>query len=146
MSQLLQGRIQGARAPLKLEKNIPVKSWFLTQNTPNIFAPPSARRNLFKYALLTWNLDPPLYCTVHVYVVIHFFDKMWSLLSGSESVQAFLSFVYICILPLEIQLSRREDWDPSHRFKPATCVCLYQARTWISNVISWCLLCSVCSI
>ena len=25
-----------------------VKSWFFTRNTPNIFAPPSARRNFFK--------------------------------------------------------------------------------------------------
>ena len=23
-------------------------------------------------------LDPPLYCTVHVYVVFHFCDSMWS--------------------------------------------------------------------
>ena len=27
-----------------------VKSWFFTRNTPNIFAPPSARRNFFKCA------------------------------------------------------------------------------------------------
>ena len=27
-----------------------VKSWFFTWNTPNIFAPPSARRNVFKCA------------------------------------------------------------------------------------------------
>ena len=32
-----------------------VKSWFFTRNTPNIFAPPSARRNFFKCAPLTWN-------------------------------------------------------------------------------------------
>jgi hypothetical protein len=78
----IQGRIQGGRPPLKLQKNmifwriiviftrntkIPqqfsrlppqlekirffdVKSWFFTQNTPTIFAPPSARRNFFKCA------------------------------------------------------------------------------------------------
>ena len=43
--------------PLKLE-NIwffGVKSWFFTRNTPKIFAPPSARRNFFKSAPLTWN-------------------------------------------------------------------------------------------
>jgi hypothetical protein len=34
-----------------------IKSWFFTRNTPNIFAPPSARRNFFKCAPLTWNLD-----------------------------------------------------------------------------------------
>jgi hypothetical protein len=32
-----------------------VKSWFFTRNTQNIFAPPSARRNFFKCAPLTWN-------------------------------------------------------------------------------------------
>ena len=39
-----------ARAPLKLEK-----IWFCTRNTQNIFTPPSARRNFFKCAPLTWN-------------------------------------------------------------------------------------------
>jgi hypothetical protein len=32
-----------------------IKSWFFTRNTPKIFAPPSARRYLFKCAPLTWN-------------------------------------------------------------------------------------------
>jgi hypothetical protein len=60
-----QGRIQGgggggapgARPP-KIGKIwfFGVKSWFFTRNTPNIFAPPSARRNFFLSALpLTWN-------------------------------------------------------------------------------------------
>ena len=47
------------RAPHLKLKNIwffGVKSWFFTRNTPKIFAPPSARRNFFKYASpLTWN-------------------------------------------------------------------------------------------
>ena len=48
-----QRRIQGERTrrapPLKLEKIwfFGVKSWFFTRNTPNIIAPPSARRNFF---------------------------------------------------------------------------------------------------
>ena len=39
--------------PLKLEKIwfFCVKSWFFTRNTPNIFAPPSARCNSFKCPL-----------------------------------------------------------------------------------------------
>ena len=39
----------GVTDPLKLEKIgfFGVKSWFFTRNTPNIFAPPSARRNFF---------------------------------------------------------------------------------------------------
>ena len=47
----------GGAPPLKLEKIwfFGVKSWFFTRNTPNIFAPPSARRNFFICAPLTWN-------------------------------------------------------------------------------------------
>jgi hypothetical protein len=43
---------QGVPPSLKLETIwfFGVKSWFFTRNTPNIFAPPSARRNFFKFA------------------------------------------------------------------------------------------------
>ena len=43
---------RGLDAPLKLEKIwfFGVKSWFFTQNTQKMFAPPSARRNFFKCA------------------------------------------------------------------------------------------------
>jgi hypothetical protein len=41
----------------------------------------------------------------------------------------------IYVLPLEIQLSREEDWDPINWFDPTTFLCLSEARTWISNVI-----------
>ena len=49
--------VHPAPPPLKLEKIwfFGVKSWFFTRNTPNIFAPPSARRNFFNCAPLTWN-------------------------------------------------------------------------------------------
>jgi hypothetical protein len=57
-----QGRTQGGgrtrHAPPKIGKKYDffgVKSWFFTRNTPQIFAPPSARRNFLKYAPLTWN-------------------------------------------------------------------------------------------
>ena len=46
----------------------------------------------------------------------------------------FISFVYV--LPLEIQLSRGEDWDSINRFIPAIFSCLFQARTLISDM-SW---------
>ena len=53
------GGAHPAHAPLKLEKIwlFGVKSWFFIRNTPNIFPPPSARRNFFKCAPppLTWN-------------------------------------------------------------------------------------------
>jgi len=62
---VMQGRIQGegaaqpARVLPKIGKNmifLCVKSWFFTRNTPNIFAPPSARRDFFKCTPpLTWN-------------------------------------------------------------------------------------------
>ena len=51
-----QGRGASGAPPLKLEKKkkkkIAVKSWFFTRNTPEMFAPPSARRNFFKCAPL----------------------------------------------------------------------------------------------
>ena len=59
---------------------------------------------------------------------------MWSSLSGSKSIQVFF-IVCLCVLPLEIQISRREGWDPINQFNPTTSVCLSQARTWISNII-----------
>jgi len=37
------------------------------------------------------------------------------------------------LLPLKIQLSTEQDWDPS--LIPIYVLCLSQARTWISNVI-----------
>ena len=37
------------------------------------------------------------------------------------------------VMPLKIQLSRREGWDPLSQFNPATLLCLSQAWTWISN-------------
>ena len=48
----------GAPPPPKIAKKIKkigVKSWFFIRNTPEIFARPSARRNFFKCAPLTWN-------------------------------------------------------------------------------------------
>ena len=56
-----------SRAPLKIGKIwfFGVKSWFFTRNTPKIFAPPSARRNFFKCAPLTWNPESAPVC-VHI--------------------------------------------------------------------------------
>jgi hypothetical protein len=41
----------------------------------------------------------------------------------------------IYLLTLEMKLSRGEGWDATNRFNTGTCLCLSQARTWISNVI-----------
>ena len=63
-----------------------------------------------------------LYCP---FLCCHsFLWKYVVLLSGSESV-AFYRFV-IYVLPLEIQLLRMGDCDPTNRFNPATFVCLSQ--------------------
>jgi hypothetical protein len=56
-------------------------------------------------------------------------------LSGSVYVQGFTYRSFTYVLPLEIQLSRG-GWDPINRFNTATCLCLSQDRTWISNVMS----------
>ena len=73
-------------------------------------------------------------CLVHSYVIIHVCDSMWSFLSGSESVQV-LYHLIICVLPLEIQLSRGEGWDPIYWFNPAHFLCLSQTRFGL-----WCLM------
>ena len=39
------------------------------------------------------------------------------------------------MFPLKIQLSRGKGGCPINRFNHATCLCLFQARNWISNVI-----------
>ena len=69
-----QGRIQGAhraRAPLKLEKIwfFGVKSWFFTRNTQKHFASPSARRNFFKSAPLTWNPGSAPDIDLNMYII-----------------------------------------------------------------------------
>ena len=38
-------------------------------------------------------------------------------------------------LPLEIEVTRRENWDPINRFNPATFAWLFQPKTCISNLI-----------
>jgi hypothetical protein len=45
-------------------------------------------------------------------------------------------FYRLCIyvLPLEIQLSSGESWNPINWFNPATLLCMSQTRTYISNV------------
>ena len=60
--------------PLKLEKlwYFGVKSWFFTRNTPKMFAPPSARRNFFKCAPLTWNPGSALACWLCPCIVYSF--------------------------------------------------------------------------
>ena len=56
-------------------------------------------------------------------------------LSESECVQVFfLFFIYICIVIGE-PIIRRSVLDPINGFNHVTFLCLFQARTWISNAI-----------
>ena len=58
------------------------------------------------------------------------------LLRGSESGQVFLYRLFIYVLALEIQLSKRvESSDPINWLYSATFSCMFQARTWIFNDI-----------
>ena len=54
-------------------------------------------------------------------------------MSGGESAGFYHKFIYV--LPLEIQLSRGKCWDPINWFNPALLLCLFQAKTWVSNII-----------
>ena len=62
-----------ARAHLKIKKKwffFGVTSWFFTRNTPNIFGPPSARRNFFK-------CDPPnLESWIRPWIVLQAYDHL----------------------------------------------------------------------
>ena len=44
------------------------------------------------------------------------------------------SLVYICLV-VRVPIIKKKGLDPINRFKPATCLWLYKASTWISNVI-----------
>jgi hypothetical protein len=46
-----------------------------------------------------------------------------------------LFHLFLYALPLEIQLSRGDGWDPSNLFNPAILLYKAKARTCISNVI-----------
>jgi hypothetical protein len=42
---------------------------------------------------------------------------------------------HLTVLPLEIQFSTEEDWDPINQFIHTTFLHLSQTRTWISNIL-----------
>jgi hypothetical protein len=46
---------------------------------------------------LTISIHWPCYCTVYVYIVIHFNDSEWSFKTGRKSVQVFIIFFYSSI-------------------------------------------------
>jgi hypothetical protein len=84
---------------------------------------------------LTMSIHWPWYCTVYVYVVIHFCDSMWSFwVQGNLCRFFFILFVYICVV-IGDPIIRDEVWNSIHQFNPVTFMCLSQARTLISTDI-----------
>jgi hypothetical protein len=78
----------------------------------------------------------PCYFTVHVYIVIHFCNSMGSVWL-EEILHWFFYHLFISVLLLEVQLSRRE-LGYHQLVQYATFLCMSQARTWFSNVMSSC--------
>jgi hypothetical protein len=73
---------------------------------------------------LTTSVYWPCYCTIHVYVVIHFCDSMWSFCVQTNLCRFVIVRLYI-YCHWRFQLSREECWEPVNRFIPATfSVCL----------------------
>ena len=56
-------------------------------------------------------IDPAIVLSVHVYFVNHFCDSMWSFWVEMNLCRVFYG-LFICVLLLEIQLSKGEGWDP----------------------------------
>jgi len=71
---------------------------------------------------------------VNMFMLSFIFVIVCGLIEGKRICAGFFYRLFIFVLPLEIQLSRRgEGCDPINRLNPATFLCLFQARTWIFN-------------
>ena len=74
--------------------------------------------------LFTTSIHWPCYCTVHVYLVIHFCDSMWSFWVAANLWRFFLLFVYICIVIGDPIIKRESDWIPLiSPALPHFCIC-----------------------
>ena len=125
-----QGRIQGRAPPpqKKLEKIwfFCVKSWFFTRNTPNIFAPPSVRRNFFKCAtpnLKSWIRPCILFTVRNTCVVKYDFspDHMhfgWLVWYGLWCLTPISTIFQLCM----VAVSFIGGWNRSTWRKPLTCL------------------------
>ena len=57
--------------------------------------------------------------------------KIWAFINPNIVFpMVMLSFIFVMVFWVEVGC-----WDSINWFNPTTCVCLFQARTWISNVI-----------
>ena len=78
---------------------------------------------------MTWLAPNALIC-----IFIHDKEICYLTLKSKVSLSDFLYTSLCHALILHIQLSRVEGWDPFNWFNTDTCLCLSQARTWISNI------------
>jgi hypothetical protein len=62
-------------------------------------------------------------------------NKTISLVLVTPHILLLLHVLFTYIVPMEIHITRGDDWDHIKWFNPATFVCLPQVKTWISNVI-----------
>ena len=92
---------------------------------------------------LTMNIHWSCYCTVHVYVV-NSCDSVQSFWVKQKCASFFFHclFMYTCIYIChgESNCQEGEGWNPINLFNPhPTCLCLSQARNWISiDIWSFC--------
>jgi len=87
---------------------------------------------------LTMSIHWLCYCTVHVYVVIHFRDRTWSFWVESNMS----SFVLVCLfLYCRWRSNYQRGVGSSYWFNPATSLCLSKARILNLNATSCCLFC-----
>ena len=71
-----------------------------------------------------------------MFMLSFIFVIVCGLIAGKRIWAGFFYRLFIYVLPLEIQLSKRgEDYDPINWHNLATCLCLFQTRTWIFNDI-----------
>ena len=94
---------------------------------------------------MTTNTRWPCYCTAHVYVVLHFYDSMWSS-SVEAKLQAFDSMLK-CVLPLDLQLSRGRLVVPLTGLTPPhICACSKPGHGFPTSYVMGFFLSSVSSI
>jgi hypothetical protein len=104
-----------------------VKSWFFTRNTPKIFAPPSARRNLFKCAPLTWN--PGSVPAKYMYVIKSCNHDISETIRNIDNFQLYLWIIFqqyllwYCSLVGWLNMSSCDVY-----ISTVSCQCIYIAR------------------
>jgi hypothetical protein len=84
---------------------------------------------------LTTNIHWPWYWTVHVYVVIHFCDRVWSFRAEASLCKVFCR-LFVYMFQLKIQLSREEGWNSINRFNPPhLCVHFKPGRGFLTSYV-----------